>query len=42
MALPQINPLLADRLIILISATFMESFSADEQGGCGTFLCYFR
>lgn len=38
MALPQINPLLADQLIILISAAFMESFSADEQAVIGTFL----
>lgn len=38
MALPQINPLLADQLIILISGVFMESFSADEQAVIGTFL----
>lgn len=38
MALPQINPLLADQLIILISGVFMESFSPDEQAVIGTFL----
>lgn len=38
MALLQINPLLADQLIILISGVFMESFSPDEQAVIGTFL----
>lgn len=38
MALPQINPLLVDELIILISGAFMDCFSADEQAVIGTFL----
>lgn len=38
MSLPQIHPLLLDEMIVLISGTFMECFSTDEQAVIGTFL----
>jgi hypothetical protein len=34
----QMNPLLIDQLIVLISAAFMDYFSADEQEIIGAFL----
>lgn len=33
----QMNPLLIDQLIVLISATFMDCFSTDEQEVIGNF-----
>ena len=38
MSLPNVHPLVLDEIIVLISAAFMESFSADEQAVVGTFL----
>lgn len=37
MGLPSIHPLLMDQMIVIISASFMDCFSADEQDVIGNF-----
>lgn len=37
MSLPKVHPLLADELLVVLSATFMENFTVDEQDIIGTF-----
>ena len=38
MALPNMNPLVIDQLIVVMSSVFMDCFSADEQDVIGNFL----
>lgn len=37
MALPNMNPLVIDQLIVVMSSVFMDCFSADEQDVIGNF-----
>lgn len=37
MALPNMNPLVIDQLIVVMSSVFMDYFSADEQDVIGNF-----